>query len=285
MLGYFSRQSTAAPAAATAAADAAVSASSPAMILPDQSNCVTANGKTCLFTDCQAIQLLDVGNGRLQKALNTQNWNNLATVNAFTGEFSKDADVLETQMGYNFNSRTGDALALRDVVTDYDRIFQLTLEKLKTNEYAPQFQAGCESIIRSMFYGSGSDPDLQWTMDREGLTVIIGENMIAPIRWERCIFLFLLPAKNPFSKKPMCARKMVWLPGMEQIRNSIPKPCTTRSFIWSERMTVDIMCMPALPDTAIILQRMSMLSPVQSRSISAVTMHHRTVSAVRTVFM
>jgi hypothetical protein len=190
-----------------------------AVVLPVKNSTVTDKGNTCMRTSCQGIQILDTGYGKLQSRLNTENWNNLAGVNAFADEFLPDskarfsngtgvtyssdcmifvkradseifsyirvrddldggADMAETQTGFNFDPKTGAALTLRDVVADYDKICSLTLLQLKSSEYASSFDEGYEDVVRSMFYGSGTD--LQWVLDRQGLTILIGQNLIAP---------------------------------------------------------------------------------------------------------
>ena len=79
--------------------------------------------------------------------------------------------------GINFDSLTGQKLSLADVVTDYDRIYELVLEQLASEEYMDEeghcvLVEGYEEIVKQEFYPQEpEDEQVKWWLDTEGLTV------------------------------------------------------------------------------------------------------------------
>lgn len=84
-------------------------------------------------------------------------------------------------IGYNLNPLTGKEYALRDVVTDYERLYQMTGEQLKENYPAESFFEGYEETLKSMFYDEhGQYGHVQWTMDMEGITLHFNNYDLGP---------------------------------------------------------------------------------------------------------
>lgn len=99
-------------------------------------------------------------------------------------DFAGGANGSTTEDGRNFDSKTGAALNLRDVVSDYDGICRCTIANLKKDKDAGEFFDGYEVAVRDLFYPAANAddnmPKLEWVMDGTGLTVIINETTIAP---------------------------------------------------------------------------------------------------------
>lgn len=75
-------------------------------------------------------------------------------------------------VGHNLDPSTGEEFSLHDVVTDYDRFFQTVGSRLKEDYPADSFFDNYEDTLRAMFYErSDLYGKVQWTMDREGVTV------------------------------------------------------------------------------------------------------------------
>lgn len=79
--------------------------------------------------------------------------------------------------GLSFDPLTGQRLRLTDVVTDYDRIYQLVLEQLASEEYINEdgycvLVEGYEEIVKQEFYPQEPGGEqIKWWLDTEGLTV------------------------------------------------------------------------------------------------------------------
>lgn len=79
--------------------------------------------------------------------------------------------------GISFDPLTGQRLRLADVVTDYDRIYQLVLEQLASEEYIDEdgrcvLVEGYEEIVKQEFYPQEPGGEqIKWWLDTEGLSV------------------------------------------------------------------------------------------------------------------
>lgn len=79
--------------------------------------------------------------------------------------------------GVNIDPSTGQRLRLADVVTDYERMYELVLEQLASEEYMDQdgksyLTQGYEEIVREQFFPQWPDTEqIKWWMDTEGITV------------------------------------------------------------------------------------------------------------------
>lgn len=84
--------------------------------------------------------------------------------------------------GVTYDSVTGKELELKDVVTDYDKLCEITLEKLKNYEYADCFFEDYETTVRDMFYGTG-EYELalpEYWLTSQGMKLLFNEYAIAP---------------------------------------------------------------------------------------------------------
>lgn len=76
--------------------------------------------------------------------------------------------------GYTYDSQTGKQLELKDVVTDYDKVYDYVLETLKNSDYTDEAFDGWEDTVKAMFYGDSIDGytySLSWTMDSKGIEI------------------------------------------------------------------------------------------------------------------
>lgn len=103
--------------------------------------------------------------------------------------------------GITFDSTTGNEIELKDVVSDYDRLCEVTLEKLALCENAEGFYEDYETTVRDMFYGTGQyeEPVPEFYLTAEGINIIFNEYQIGPyatgcafvnISYEECPDLF-----------------------------------------------------------------------------------------------
>lgn len=88
--------------------------------------------------------------------------------------------------GVCFDPLSGQRLRLADVVTDYDRIYELVLEQLSSEEYMDQDGNSClwqryEETVKQQFYPQESgDEVIKWYLDTEGLKVLFDAYELAP---------------------------------------------------------------------------------------------------------
>ena len=88
--------------------------------------------------------------------------------------------------GVCFDPLSGQRLRLADVVTDYDRIYDLVLEQLSSEEYMDQdgnsrLWQGYEETVKQQFYPQESaDEAIKWYLDTEGLKVLFDAYELAP---------------------------------------------------------------------------------------------------------
>lgn len=105
--------------------------------------------------------------------------------------------------GKNYDAKTGEELSLKDVVSNYDGVYQYVLDELAQREKEDGnencYFDGYEDTVKEMFYGasdtgstdtaegseeSGLYPDMQaevqWYLEDDGLTVIFNDYDIAP---------------------------------------------------------------------------------------------------------
>ena len=105
--------------------------------------------------------------------------------------------------GKNYDAKTGEELSLRDVVSNYDGLYQYVLDELAQREKEDGnencYFDGYEDTVKQMFYGASDDsstdtvngseesglyPDMQavvqWYLEDDGLTVIFNDYDIAP---------------------------------------------------------------------------------------------------------
>lgn len=113
--------------------------------------------------------------------------------------FTGGAHPSTAYISYNYDPETGKALTLRDVVTDYDGLYEKVLEALQKvyedNDEGALFSDYADTV-KAMFYGTetddagASDTDaaevpetaasLNWIMTEEGVDIIFNQYDIAP---------------------------------------------------------------------------------------------------------
>lgn len=84
--------------------------------------------------------------------------------------------------GVTYDSQTGAELGLKDIVTDYDKLYKVTLEKLANYEYADGFNEDYETTVKDMFYGTGEyelSPPEFW-LTENGMKMMFNEYAIGP---------------------------------------------------------------------------------------------------------
>lgn len=86
------------------------------------------------------------------------------------GDYYADAEVFDTE--------TGEALKISDVVTDLDAVYAYVLEELKAQENAEMYFDGYEETLHQVFYEESET--LEWNMDMEGITFTFNPYLIAP---------------------------------------------------------------------------------------------------------
>ncbi len=86
-------------------------------------------------------------------------------------------DILE-YLGMNYDTKTGKVLKFNDVVTDAPKFFELVHEKLKV-EYADIY--GDMFEISKVIEELSKNPQIEWIMTSEGITVYFNAYDIAPV--------------------------------------------------------------------------------------------------------
>ena len=100
--------------------------------------------------------------------------------------------------GVNLDPRTGEFLDLKDVIADYDGLYEYTAAYLKEHYDPAVYFEEYEETLRQMFYGEDQS-SIEWTMDRSGLTLYFNTYVLAPyaaggqevlVSFEACEHLF-----------------------------------------------------------------------------------------------
>ena len=74
----------------------------------------------------------------------------------------------------------GAGLALSDVVTDLEAVYQYVKEDVKSQDDGSLYPE-YEETLEAMFYnGSGDEGQLEWIMDRDGITVVFNPYVLGP---------------------------------------------------------------------------------------------------------
>ena len=86
------------------------------------------------------------------------------------------------RFGENFDSKTGNLLTLREVVTDYDKFYETFLNELMEANNPEIFFEGWEDVVKAMFENETKNDgnELEWIMDQNGVTVCLNPYAIAP---------------------------------------------------------------------------------------------------------
>jgi hypothetical protein len=78
--------------------------------------------------------------------------------------------------GYTYDSRTGEALTLKDITTDYDGLYAETVKQLETYEDGALYD-DYEETVHSLFYDQEGP---QWYLTVDGLEIVFNPYEIAP---------------------------------------------------------------------------------------------------------
>ena len=82
--------------------------------------------------------------------------------------------------GVNFDPASGKRLALSDVVTDLEAVYQYVKEDVKSQDDGSLYPE-YEETLEAMFHnGSGDGGQLEWIMDRDGITVVFNPYVLGP---------------------------------------------------------------------------------------------------------
>lgn len=82
--------------------------------------------------------------------------------------------------GVNFDPDSGKRLALSDVVTDLEAVYQYVKEDVKSKDDGslyPEYEEALEAMFHN---GSGDEGQLEWIMDRDGITVVFNPYVLGP---------------------------------------------------------------------------------------------------------
>lgn len=83
--------------------------------------------------------------------------------------------------GRTFDTQTGEELSLKDVVTDYDSLYEYVKKNLEENYDQSMFFEDYQDTLQKMFYDeSGDYGTVQWTISQTGLTIYFNQYDLAP---------------------------------------------------------------------------------------------------------
>ena len=101
------------------------------------------------------------------------------------GSYYENAEV--------FDAETGEVLELADVVTDYDKVYDMVVEQLEENYEKEMFFEGYEEWVEEMFYvpdGAMTSP-IEWNLDMDGMEIRFNPYVIGP--WVSGMFEVEIP--------------------------------------------------------------------------------------------
>ena len=83
--------------------------------------------------------------------------------------------------GRTFDTQTGKEFSLKDVVTDYDSLYEYVKKNLEENYDQSMFFEDYQDTLQKMFYDeSGDYGTVQWTISQTGLTIYFNQYDLAP---------------------------------------------------------------------------------------------------------
>lgn len=83
--------------------------------------------------------------------------------------------------GITYDTQTGKELSLKDIVKDYDGIYDEVLKKLAEDNDPNMFFEGYQDTVKAMFYGGDADyGPVQWFLTNDGVTIWFNQYDIAP---------------------------------------------------------------------------------------------------------
>ena len=84
-------------------------------------------------------------------------------------------------IGKTYDTQTGKELSLKDVVSDYDGIYEYVKTQLEENYDQSMFFEDYQDTLQKMFYDeSGDYGTVQWTISRTGLSIYFNQYDLAP---------------------------------------------------------------------------------------------------------
>lgn len=104
--------------------------------------------------------------------------------------------------GHNYDSSSGKELSLRDISTDYDRVYQETMNKLSSLNANGGFFESYPDTVRDIFYG---EHGANWYADLQGIHIVFNQYEIA------CYAAGMIEVVLPFKEYPdLFAEKYVY---------------------------------------------------------------------------
>ena len=83
--------------------------------------------------------------------------------------------------GITYDTQTGKELSLKDIVKDYDGVYDEVLKKLAEDNDPNMFFEGYQDMVKAMFYGGDADyGPVQWFLTNDGVTIWFNQYDIAP---------------------------------------------------------------------------------------------------------
>ena len=84
-------------------------------------------------------------------------------------------------IGRTYDTQTGKELSLKDVVSDYDGIYEYVKTQLEENYDQSMFFEDYQDTLQKMFYDeSGDYGTVQWTISQTGLSIYFNQYDLAP---------------------------------------------------------------------------------------------------------
>lgn len=104
------------------------------------------------------------------------------------GSYYENAEV--------FDVASGEVLDLADVVTDYDKVYEIVVDCLDENYEKDLFFEGYEEWVEEMFYepGGAMSSPIEWNLDMNGMKIRFNPYMIGP--WASGLFEVEIPYKG-----------------------------------------------------------------------------------------
>ena len=97
------------------------------------------------------------------------------------GSYLGGAHPFGMTTGRTYDTQTGKELSLKDVVSDYDGIYEYVKKQLEENYDQSMFFEDYQDTLQKMFYDeSGDYGTVQWTISQTGLSIYFNQYDLAP---------------------------------------------------------------------------------------------------------
>lgn len=119
--------------------------------------------------------------------------------------------------GGNYDPVSGRQLSLKDVVKDYDQVYEYTKDYLERENDAEAFFPDYQDTLKNMFYGDAGEADpLEWSMDTGRILLYFNQYVLGP--YASGAFIVELPfvsegqqmVKDPYLSDTSGTVKRVW---------------------------------------------------------------------------